>query len=172
MFTYLLGCHSELDYLLLQVSTVAFRTLSLCLCSTQLLKQQSAECTSCFSLAESSLILLFWQWLTVSSVFTGRSASEELFISTRSPLSPSLISLRVSVDVKHHDYVLSSFQLSALGKAYTCAAPSLVGFSSVALETIGCLIRMQWNKQKKRTNVNPFTAMLASVSLGKRPQKC
>ena len=148
MFTYLLGCHSELDYLLLQVSTVAFRTLSLRLCSTQLLKQQSAECPSCFALAGSSLTLLFWQWLMVSSVFVGRSASDELFICTRPPppLSPSLISLRVSVDVKDHDYVLSSFQLSALGKAYTCATPSLVGFSSVALETIGCLIRMQWNK--------------------------
>ena len=147
MITYLLGCQSELDYVLLQVSTVAFRTLSLPLCSTQLLKQQSAESPSCFALAGSSLTLLFWQWLMVSSVFVGRSASDELFICTRPPpLSPSLISLRVSVDVKHHDYVLSSFQLSALGKAYTCAAPSLVGFSSVALETIGCLIRMQWNK--------------------------
>ena len=43
----------KLDCPLLQVRTVAFRTLSLWLCSAQLLKQQLAEYTSCLALARS-----------------------------------------------------------------------------------------------------------------------
>ena len=50
------------------------------------------------------ITLLFWHWLTVSSVFADRSERlDELFISNPlPPFSPSLISLMVSVDVKQH----------------------------------------------------------------------
>ena len=49
----------------------------LCDCSAQLWKQQLAKYTDCFPLAGSPTPyhqLLFWRWLTVSSVFAGRSA--------------------------------------------------------------------------------------------------
>ena len=52
-----------------------------------------------------SLTLLFWRWLTVSSVFAGRSSGTN-YSSAPDPLSPvflSLISRTVSVDVKHHE---------------------------------------------------------------------
>ena len=44
-----------------------------------------------------SLTLLFWRWLTVSSVFSGRTTR-----TSYSSLLPSLISRVVCVDVKHH----------------------------------------------------------------------
>ena len=43
----------ELGFPLLQVSTATFQTLSLCLCSAQLLKQQLTKYTSCFALVGS-----------------------------------------------------------------------------------------------------------------------
>ena len=49
-----------------------------------------------------STTLLFWRWLTVSSVFASRSDGTSYASLSDFPLSPSLISLLVSVDVKHH----------------------------------------------------------------------
>ena len=49
------------------------------------------------------LTLLFWRWLTVSEVFLGRSAGTSYSYVADPPFSPSLISLVVSIDVKHHD---------------------------------------------------------------------
>ena len=46
-----------------------------------------------------SLTLLFWRWLTVSSVFAGRTTR-----TSYSSLLPSLISLMFSMDVTRHDY--------------------------------------------------------------------
>ena len=56
-----------------------------------------------------SLTSLLWRWLTVSSVFTARSArtNYSCLSPPPSPLSPSLISLMVSVDLKHHVYLLT-----------------------------------------------------------------
>ena len=53
-----------------------------------------------------SLTSLFWRWLTLSSIFAGRSArtsySSHPLPPPPPPLSPSLIRRVVSVDVKHH----------------------------------------------------------------------
>ena len=59
-----------------------------------------------------SLTLLFWRWLTVSSLFAGRSARTSYSFcyspfTPHPPLSPSLISLMVSVDVKQNVYLLT-----------------------------------------------------------------
>ena len=80
------------------------RTLSLSLCSSQLLKEQVAEYTL-KSLGTSEvpttlayIIYLLWWWLTVSSVFAGGSALDELFICTRLspvPSSPVVVSVNV-----------------------------------------------------------------------------
>ena len=80
------------------------RTLSLSLCSSQLLKEQVAEYTL-KSLGTSEvpttlayIIYLLWWWLTVSSVFAGGSALDELFISARLspvPSSPVVVSVNV-----------------------------------------------------------------------------
>ena len=53
-----------------------------------------------------SLTMLFWRWPTASSVFAGRSVQTS-FMSFASPhFLLSLISLMVSVDVKHHVYLI------------------------------------------------------------------
>ena len=53
-----------------------------------------------------SLTSLFWRWLTVSSVFAGRSSGTNYSSVPDPPSLPlflSLISRTVSVDVKHHE---------------------------------------------------------------------
>ena len=67
-----------------------------------------------------SLTLLSWRWLTVSSVFTGWNAgtsySQEL---PPSPSSSSLISHTVSVDVKHHgDLAYEAHSPKALDRCF------------------------------------------------------
>ena len=52
-----------------------------------------------------SLTLLFWSWLTVSSVFLGQSVwtnYSSLPTPPPPPLSPPLMSLMVSVNIRHH----------------------------------------------------------------------
>ena len=51
-----------------------------------------------------TLTQLFWRWSTASSVLPGRSARSS---HSRSFPLPSLRSLMVSVDVKHHGYLLT-----------------------------------------------------------------
>ena len=109
-------------------STVALRTLSLWLCSTQLLKQQLAKYSSCLALAGSPPpTQVAWHWRgphllntvipTVADGLFGLYGSEsadELFTCSSQPpnpppLSPSLISLVASGDVKQHVYLLTYF---------------------------------------------------------------
>ena len=52
-----LGSHSESDCLLLHVSTADPSDFVFCDCSAQLLKEQTAECKSCFSLTGSPHIV-------------------------------------------------------------------------------------------------------------------
>ena len=105
-----LGSHRELDNLLLQVSTVASGTLSLSICFAQFVET---------AISEAHKVALHWQGphllnitvLAVADVLFGLCRSEradELFRSLPPPpaLSPPsppfLISLVVSLDVKHH----------------------------------------------------------------------
>ena len=92
------------------------------------LRNQLAKYPSCLIRTggvTTSLTLLYWRWLMVSSVFAGQCArtsysalpvlsvslSLSVCLSLPSPLlpfSPSVISLMVSVDVKHLVYFLFS----------------------------------------------------------------
>ena len=103
-----LGCHRELDNLLLQVSTVASGTPSLSICFAQF-----DETT----ISEAHKVALHWQGphllnivvLAVADALFGLYRSERadaLFRSLPStPPPPFLISLVVSLDVKHHVYL-------------------------------------------------------------------
>ena len=100
-----LGSHSDLDYYLLQVSTVGFRTLSVTLLRTAVQSAISEEHKLLRTGGvPTSLVLLFWQWLRVSSVFTDWSTWTSCSSLPDLPpaLSPFPISLVVSGDVKHH----------------------------------------------------------------------
>ena len=70
-----LGFHRELDNPLLHVSTADFRTVFVTLLRTTVEKPFS-EVHKLLGTGgvPTSLTLLFWRWLTVSSVFAGRSA--------------------------------------------------------------------------------------------------
>ena len=57
----------------------------------------------CAGTVPTSLTSLFRRWLTVSSVFAGRSAWTSYSLRTDPPLSPSIINLMVSEDVEHHE---------------------------------------------------------------------
>ena len=97
--------HNDWDYFLLQVSTVAFRTLSVTLLRTAVETAVSEEHKLLRTGGvRTALALLFWQRLTVYSVFTGWSVWTSC--SSLPDLPPSfstfLISLVVSGDVKHH----------------------------------------------------------------------
>ena len=104
-----LDFHRELDHPLLQVSAVGFRTAFVALLRTAV-GTAISEVHKVLRTGgvPTSSTLLFWQWLTVSSVFTGRSArtSYSCLPLPLAPFSPPLISLVVSVDVKHHAYLL------------------------------------------------------------------
>ena len=70
-----LGFHKELGNPLLHVSTVAFRTVFVTLLRTAVKKTFSGVHKLLGTGGvPTSLTSLFWRWLTVSSVFTGRSA--------------------------------------------------------------------------------------------------
>ena len=111
-----LGSHGELDYLLLQISTVTFRTLAVfvTLLRTAVETAMTAISTANYSRSTQAA----WHWrgphllnivvLALADGLFGLCGSElldELLVSTR---SPSLISLMVSVDVKHHVLVCFS----------------------------------------------------------------
>ena len=50
-----------------------------------------------------SLTLLFWRWLSVSSIFSGQSAwTSSSSLPNPPPPFQSLISVTVSVDIRHH----------------------------------------------------------------------
>ena len=103
-----LGSHRELDNPLLQLF------LNSCFSNIMILLRRAVE-TAISGVHKllrtggvpTSLTLLIWRWLTVSSVFTGRSARTSHSSLTLPLFSPSLISLMVSEDVKLHVHLLT-----------------------------------------------------------------
>ena len=100
-------------------------------CSAQLLKQQLTKYTNCFTLAgyphppppPTSLTVLFWRRLAVSSVFVGLSA-----LTSYSPLS---VSVSVSVSLSLSFSVSVSLCVSlCLSLSFSLSAPSYLSLIS------------------------------------------
>ena len=98
-----LGSHRELDNPLLELF------LNSCFSNIMILLRTAVE-TAVSGVHKllgtggvpTSLTVLIWRWLTVSSVFAGRSARTSHSSLTLPLFSPSLIRLMVSEDVKLH----------------------------------------------------------------------
>ena len=105
-----LGSNSRVDRLAAELflnscfSDAAFVTLFHTAAGTAVSRVYKLLCTG---EVPASLTLSLWQWLVVSLVFMGQCAWTGYSWVPDSPLSPSLISHTVSVDVKHHDHLLT-----------------------------------------------------------------
>ena len=96
-----LGCHSWMDCLAAELF------LDSCFSDTVTLLRTAVETAmnevhKLFLTGGVLTLTLFWRWLAVSSVFVGWIAGRATH-GYPNPLTPSLISLTVSVDVKHHE---------------------------------------------------------------------
>ena len=113
----------ELDYLLCEVLTVAFRTLVFVYLFHAAFETAISEVHSLLGTGgvPISLTLLFWRWLMVSLVFAGCSACTSYSWVPSLPTSLSLISPMVSVDVKHHNR-------KKMGEPFTVFGPQQTGF--------------------------------------------
>ena len=108
--------HKSFEFLGFSCSSTAAFQLSSGLCSAQLLKLRSAKYTSCFALAGSQPRFKKIVVLAVAdglfSLYGSQHAGKLLIPPPPPPRPP--ISLVVSVDVKHHVYILERLTFSVL----------------------------------------------------------